>query len=188
MLAREATRFLDALSPTGQTRVINAANDLKFCPFFMVASIFFGQLNTALHSELHKLGALREDLFRDTFKGGMNRYSMAKYLPGSAMSRLRVFQRSWEAFVQQALLASASSDTCAIGPLWASVQSGELSLQEVEQFSPKTRQFLNPGLYGIASADNRRVFVCKPGRDNPRGILDCSHHVTAPGYSTKVVF
>lgn len=127
----EVAEFLETLNPNGQEIVVNAANDLKYCPFFMVASVFFGKLTPDQRNELRELGPLREDLFRAAFKGGINRYRIAKYLPGSAMPRLRDFQVRWESFVRQAWEESIMKEQGAIVPLWESMKSGELSLQEV---------------------------------------------------------
>lgn len=127
----EATHFLNNLNPTRDDIIVNAANDLKYCPFFIVARIFFGKLDTEQQNELRELGTLREHLFRDTFMGGINRYSIAKYLPGSAMPRLREFQTRWKAFAKHACTTAAAQNGCAIIPLWESVERGELSMDEV---------------------------------------------------------
>ncbi|TWU74045.1 hypothetical protein ED733_002599 [Metarhizium rileyi] len=129
----ETAQFIHDSNPARREIVINAANDLKYCPFFMVARLFFGKLSTGQKDELRKLGALREDLFRGAFKGGINRYSITKYLPGSALPCLRKFQSRWECFVRQAYETATAQEGCAIVPLWESVGSGELSLKELLQ-------------------------------------------------------
>ena len=111
--------------------IINTTNDLKYCPFFMVASIFFGDLTASQRNALYTLGPLREELFRETFMGGVNRYAIAKYLPGSAMPRLRNFQRNWEAFARKACDEAQNKDNAAIVALWEAMERGEMSMPEV---------------------------------------------------------
>ncbi|KAL2135477.1 hypothetical protein VTI74DRAFT_8336 [Chaetomium olivicolor] len=109
----EAGDFLRSLNDSEEECIIiNAANDLKYCPFFMVASIFFGELATEMRKELAALGPLREALFRDTFMGGISRYSIGKYLPGSAMSHLRDFQRRWETLVSIPTFSKTCGGNC----------------------------------------------------------------------------
>lgn len=111
--------------------MINVTNDLKYCPFFMVASIFFGPLTTYQRDAMSKIGPLREALFRDAFSGGINRYWLAKYLPGSALPRLREFQRLWEDFVKKAYDEAVRSNEGAIRSLWEAVEQAEISKEEV---------------------------------------------------------
>jgi hypothetical protein len=111
--------------------IINATNDLKYCPFFMVASIFFGPLDTHQRDAMYKIGPLREALFRDGFSGGINRYEFAKYLPSSAMPKLREFQRLWEDFVKKAYDEATLGNGGAIISLWEAVERAEISKEEV---------------------------------------------------------
>lgn len=127
----EAGEFIQTLNDNGRKSIINTTNDLKYCPFFMVASIFFGDLTTEQRKELYALGLQREELFKDTFMGGINRYAIAKYLPGSAMPRLRNFKRTWELFVRQACEEATRKGDGAIIPLWEAMKSREISMQEV---------------------------------------------------------
>jgi gliotoxin/aspirochlorine/mycotoxins biosynthesis cytochrome P450 monooxygenase len=125
-----AREFLADLSG-GKACTINAANDLKYCPFLMVASIFFGDLTLEQQKELRLLGPPRELLFRDAFSGGINRYSFAKFLPGSALPQLRDFQRRWELFVRQAYAEAVAKGDGAIVLLWEAMERGEMTMPEV---------------------------------------------------------
>lgn len=133
----EAGQFLACLKNNGRGGecIINAANDLKFCPFFMVASIFFGELTTETRNELAMLGPLREALFRDTFMGGISRYAIGKYLPGSAMLRLRNFQRRWASLVRRAYeeADAGKQHGAAMGDLWVAMENGDISMQEASR-------------------------------------------------------
>lgn len=118
MLARQARdfvaeRFLSSSSSSSSSPLLPAdgrirlrpAADLKLCPFFMVADIFFGPLDAAQRAALAELAPLREDLFKDAFRGGVSRFAFGKYLPGSGSrvrARLREFQDGWHAFVREA--------------------------------------------------------------------------------------
>lgn len=154
----EAGEFLHALNSSGSDYTINTTDGLKYCPFFMVASIFFGNLTAEQRKELYALGPLREALFRDTFMGGINRYAIAKYFPGSAMPRLRDFQRRWEAFVRRAyekVATAKPNGSAAIVDLWESMENGRLSMPEVSL--PKQRQAAfatHTTDYGVASPNS----------------------------------
>lgn len=119
------------MNKDNNSTTINVTDGLKYCPFFMVASIFFGPLSAAQRHEIYMIGPLREALFRDAFSGGINRYAFAKYLPGSAMPKLREFQRRWEDFVKRSHDEATFSSESAIGSLWEAVEHGGLSKEEV---------------------------------------------------------
>nr|AQZ42162.1 putative cytochrome P450 oxidoreductase [Gliocladium sp.] len=129
----EARDYFAVLNPNIQELTINTSNDLKHCPFFMVASIFFGIHTTAQRDELKQLGPPREELFRHAFMGGMNRYAITKYLPGSALALLRQFQGKWEGFVKAAYNRSIQTGDGTIVPLFEAVNRGEMSMQELLQ-------------------------------------------------------
>jgi hypothetical protein len=133
-LVAEASRFLASLDNGAQDKGINihAANDLKYCPFFMVASIFFGELTTETREELAALGPPREALFRDTFLGGISRYTIGKYLPGSPVARLRDFQQRWERLVRRTYgeACVGKQSGAAILDLWKALEDGDLSMKE----------------------------------------------------------
>lgn len=80
---------------------------------------------------MSKIGPLREALFQDAFSGGINRYSLARYLPGSALPRLREFQRLWEDFVNKAHDKADCGNESAIRSLWEAVERAEISKEEV---------------------------------------------------------
>uniref|UniRef100_A0A8H7K5R2 Cytochrome P450 monooxygenase n=1 Tax=Bionectria ochroleuca TaxID=29856 RepID=A0A8H7K5R2_BIOOC len=129
----EARDFLSVLNPNNEIRTINTSNDLKYCPFFMVASIFFGVHTQAQRNQLQQLGPPREELFRRAFMGSMNRYGIAKYFPGSALSLLRQFQGQWETFVKEAYERAIDTGDGSIVPLWEAVNRGDMSMQELLQ-------------------------------------------------------
>jgi hypothetical protein len=119
------------MNPTKETINIDPAVDLKYCPFFMVAGIFFGPLTLQQRDRLHDIGPAREELFKETFKGGINRFVITKYLPGSALSRLRGFQNRWEIFVRDASRQALIQGSGSIVPLWKAVEDKQLGMLEV---------------------------------------------------------
>ncbi|KAL5453659.1 hypothetical protein PMIN07_007884 [Paraphaeosphaeria minitans] len=129
----DAGEFLQPLNSSKGTFLIDPANDLKFCPFFMVASIFFGRLTPDQRKKLSHLGPPREELFRETFMGGINRFKITKYFPGSAITRLRAFQKGWEDFVRDAAERAPLQGNGAIVSLWKAVQMNELTMLELLQ-------------------------------------------------------
>lgn len=135
----EARDFFQVLNPDKQQQIINTSNDLKYCPFFMVASIFFGIHTTTQRNDLRALGPPREDLFRLTFMGGMNRYSITKYLPGSALPLLYKFQGQWETFVKNAYQRSIQTGDGTIVSLWEAMENDDMSKKEV---SPHKLDFI----------------------------------------------
>ncbi|KAJ4859935.1 cytochrome p450 domain-containing protein [Trichoderma breve] len=130
LFLNESRVFLQSMNKENNSTTINVTDDLKYCPFFMVASIFFGPLSAAQRHEIYMIGPLREVLFRDAFSGGVNRYSFAKYLPGSAMPKLREFQRRWEDFVKRSHDEATLNSGGAIVSLWETVERGGLSKEE----------------------------------------------------------
>ncbi|KAL1622596.1 hypothetical protein SLS56_008707 [Neofusicoccum ribis] len=145
MLARQARdfvaeRFLSSLPADGRTTVRPAA-DLKLCPFFMVAEIFFGRLDPPRRAALAALAPLREDLFKHAFRGGVNRFALGKYLPGSPVrARLAEFQDRWHAFVRDAYAKAVAEQQAAGAPppppvvqLWEAVERGQIPMVEFMQ-------------------------------------------------------
>lgn len=127
----QAHRFIDELPVRGD-QTISPVDDLKYCPFFMVASIFFGDLSEQQREALCELAPLREELFKDSFKGGVNRYALGRYVPGSGAGRLRTFQRKWVSFVEQAYHRAKNEGLAApIVFMWESVREGRISMTEV---------------------------------------------------------
>ncbi|KAL7929951.1 cytochrome P450 [Trichoderma chlorosporum] len=131
LFLREARVFLQTMNSDNETILINATDDLKYCPFFMVASIFFGPLSPGQRDEMYMIGPLREALFRDAFTGGINRYSVSKYLPGSAMPKLREFQRLWEGFVKRSSTEVDLGSGQIISFLWEAVERRDMSKEEL---------------------------------------------------------
>jgi gliotoxin/aspirochlorine/mycotoxins biosynthesis cytochrome P450 monooxygenase len=127
----DAGNFIETLNGPREGFIIDPAHDMKYCPFFLVASIFFGRLTPEQRRKLSTLGPPREVLFREAFQGGINRFRITKYFPGSALSRLREFQRGWEDFVREAAEQALEKGDGSIVSLWEAVQKEELTMREV---------------------------------------------------------
>ncbi|KAH7048233.1 putative cytochrome P450 oxidoreductase [Macrophomina phaseolina] len=150
MLVRQAREYIGSLplivaassaEGGGQTAALLCpADDLKLCPFYMVAEIFFGRLSPQRRAALAALAPLREDLFKHAFRGGVNRYALGKHLPGSeARARLDEFQDRWHAFVREAYEAVQTAEVAAGGKappiveLWEAVERGRIPMVEFMQ-------------------------------------------------------
>lgn len=152
MLARQARDFVaerflsplpaddsDHTTTTTTTLTLRPAADLKLCPFFMVADIFFGALDPSQRATLTALAPLREDLFKYAFRGGINRFAFGKYLPGGSpvRARLREFQDRWYAFVRDAYgkAAAQGQKGLPVVELWEAVEGGRIPMVEVRVVS-----------------------------------------------------
>lgn len=82
--------------------LLDPAEDLKMLPFWVVAEIFYGELDRSMVSELTELAPLRETLFKDVVSGGMARFPISRILPTRANQLLANFQARWKSFNDKA--------------------------------------------------------------------------------------
>ncbi|KAI9875214.1 MAG: hypothetical protein M1830_008757, partial [Pleopsidium flavum] len=105
-IIRQSREFIDDLPLRApnfrQNHTITPADDLKLFPFFVVANIFFGNLSCEQKDSLCELAPLREELFKEVIKGGINRTALSKYLPTPGNRLLSAFQKRWRNFTQNA--------------------------------------------------------------------------------------
>lgn len=94
LFINEARSFLHLMTKGSEEILVNVTNDLKYCPFFMVASIFFGPLTTHQRDTMSKIGPLRESLFRDAFSGGINHIVSPNICPGQLCQDFKNFSVS----------------------------------------------------------------------------------------------
>ncbi|PSK42016.1 Cytochrome P450 94C1 [Elsinoe australis] len=78
--------------------VIDAGQDLKMLPFWIIAEILYGRLTQVMENELQDMVPLREGLFRYFLRGGLTRYAWSRYLPTTANRELAEFKTRWRAF------------------------------------------------------------------------------------------
>ncbi|CAI7602438.1 unnamed protein product [Penicillium glandicola] len=130
----QVRQYIDNLGDSSRL-VFDPVGDMKDCAFLVVAQLFFGSLCPSQRHALLQLGVLREDLFKHTFKGGLNRFSWLRYFPGSAQGQLATFQRRWELFVLEAYQQAAKKPhpQAPIVELWEKVQDGEITKPECLQ-------------------------------------------------------
>lgn len=127
----QAKAFIDELR-IGEQRAINPAADLQFYPFLVVANMLFGDLDRVQKDILLDLAPMREELFKEVIRGGINRLSFAQYVPWSGVPLLRRFQKRWQAFVEDAYhKALAESPKAPIVTLWQAMLDGHISKREV---------------------------------------------------------
>lgn len=127
----QAHEYLNGLA-IGERRTIDPATELQYYPFLVVADILFGRLSPDQRQQLLGLGPLREELFREVIRGGVNRWSIAQYLPWSGVSTLSSFQQKWHAFVSNAYRkALEESPEAPVVTLWQAMHEGKISEREV---------------------------------------------------------
>ncbi|GFF54272.1 cytochrome P450 CYP12A2 [Aspergillus udagawae] len=115
---------------------VEPAKTLQFYPFLSVAQILFGRLSPMQRSQLTTLAPLREELFKEVIRGGINRLSIAPWFRSRGVRILNEFQTQWEQFVEDAYHAAVkrnqSPRPLVIG-LWESYQAGTISKRECLQ-------------------------------------------------------
>jgi cytochrome P450 len=110
------------------------ARALQFFPFFTMAEILFGPLSSSQREILVGLAPLREELFKEVIRGGVNRLSIAPYLPWSGVRLLNTFQKQWRVFVEEAYTTALQARQTPFPPvvaLWEAWQTGKITEREV---------------------------------------------------------
>lgn len=127
----QARIFINGLE-IGEQRTIDPAVDLQFYPFMVVANMLFGQLDKLQMDALLELAPMREELFKEVIRGGINRLAIAQYVPWSGVPLLLNFQKHWQVFVEKAYhKASIESPGAPIVSLWQAMLDGNISKREV---------------------------------------------------------
>jgi hypothetical protein len=107
-----------------------------------MAEIIFGPLSTSQRKVLVSLAPLREELFKEVIRGGVNRLSIAPYLPWSGVGLLKIFQKQWQSFVEDAYLLAIQDKRAPFLPvvsLWEAWKAGKITEREVRtDWSPET--------------------------------------------------
>ncbi|EDP49542.1 hypothetical protein KXV97_003798 [Aspergillus fumigatus] len=115
---------------------VEPAKTLQFYPFLSVAQILFGRLSPMQRTQLTTLAPLREELFKEVIRGGINRLSIAPWFKSRGVRLLNEFQTQWEQFVEDAYHAAVkrnqSPRPLVIG-LWEAYQAGTISKRECLQ-------------------------------------------------------
>lgn len=130
-ICQQAAEFVKDLDVTNEAD-IDPARDLQYFPFMVVAKILFGPLTQQQRDELLNLAPLREELFREVIRGGINRLWISQYVPWSGRRVLKEFRTQWTAFVTRAYKrALVEAPDSPIITLWRGVESGEVSERQV---------------------------------------------------------
>jgi cytochrome P450 len=181
---------------------INPSRDLQFFPFFVVAGVLFGvPLSDAQRIALRDLAPLREELFREVIRGGINRWGILARLFGSRGTKLLVeFHTKWLRFVEEAYgsakqaqknkdketLQDKTESTAnktnkgkelPIIRLWEAVKQGRISEREVAR---RFCLFNKVGLTGLVLANPRRVPLRQPRCHHQCRGMEYSASRTAP--------
>ncbi|CAM1502582.1 Fc.00g073580.m01.CDS01 [Cosmosporella sp. VM-42] len=136
------------------THEIQATQSLKTYPFFLVASILFGELSGAQREALLNLAPLREELWKEGIHGGQNRTLLAKYFGTRGYRLLAEFKTRWREFIENAYEESiAHGKNGAIEKLLKQAKEGKyLTVEEVGHQSlslrPSCKRYVtNSGIF-----------------------------------------
>ncbi|KAF2219166.1 cytochrome P450 oxidoreductase GliC [Elsinoe ampelina] len=133
LIISQAQQYLNGMG-LGSIGQMDPAARLQFYPFFVVAQVLFGQLSDEQTSILAELAPLREELFREVIRGGINRFAIARYVPWSGASVLRDFQSRWSRFVEQSYILSRDKKRdVPVTQLWQAVLVCKISKKEALQ-------------------------------------------------------
>lgn len=125
---------------------INPSRDLQFYPFFVVAGMLFGDpLSPQQKASLRDLAPLREELFREVIRGGVNRWgTLARLFQSNGTKLLGKFHMQWLRFVEEAYergkqaedsKRNDSARQLPVVKLWEAVKEGRISEREVHRRS-----------------------------------------------------
>lgn len=162
---------------------IHAAEDMKFLPFALVASLIYDEaLSKDLEKKLYELVPTRERLFRHVIAGGITRFWWSSLLPTEANRLLGQFQRAWIAFNGQAYEnAQRMGLDVPIVSLWEQAQSGETDQTQVKHPEIPFPASCSP-VHPTASPIPRRSLVRQPRCNNRRLVLASGQHRQQPFY------
>lgn len=114
--------------------VIDAAQDLKMLPFWIVADILYGGLTPAMEQQLGEMAPRREKLFQYFLRGGLTRYAWSRFLPTAANRELADFKTRWAAFNRRARdEVPGRSPGAPIAAYYAAVAAGAVDEESVLQ-------------------------------------------------------
>ncbi|KAL4969532.1 cytochrome P450 monooxygenase gliC [Aspergillus stella-maris] len=116
--------------------IVEPAKALQFFPFFGVAQTLFGPLSPEQKRQLEGLAPVREELFKEVIRGGINRLSIAPLLSSRGARLLEEFQGQWERFVGDAYEKAVGIDLASpplVAGLWAAYKSGGITKRECLQ-------------------------------------------------------
>jgi cytochrome P450 len=105
---------LDAVFASGSSKAehLDPVADLIMLPFFMIATVFYGDLTSDQVNWLEEWTPKREKLFGHALGGGLPRFRFSRYLPTEANRSLPEWNDAWKSFNVEAyrILGSKESD------------------------------------------------------------------------------
>lgn len=138
MIQKRVAEYFDELHRAGNSLergLLAPAEDLKLLPFWIVAEVFYGELDADLVRELKDLAHTREELFKHVIRGGISRFGVSRYLPTQANRLLHRFQTRWAAFNEGARrrAAASSGPPAPIVGLYELADRGTISKEQLLQ-------------------------------------------------------
>lgn len=134
LIRAQTRKFVEQLSNTGDFRngIFDPAKDINFYPFFVVATLLYGDLDAEDVQWLRKIAPLRQKLFTYVISGGLARFSVSRFLPTTANRLLHEFQQEWSCFNESIYeKAKARGDTTPMTKLWEDSKEGRIDQVQV---------------------------------------------------------
>lgn len=136
LIRAQTRKFVEQLSNTGDFRngIFDPAKDINFYPFFVVATLLYGDLDAEDVQWLRKIAPLRQKLFTYVISGGLARFSVSRFLPTTANRLLHEFQQEWSCFNESIYeKAKARGDTTPMTKLWEDSKEGRIDQVQLLQ-------------------------------------------------------
>jgi cytochrome P450 len=141
---KRTERYFTELQSKGllNQALIDPAEDLKMLPFWIVAEILYGELSADMEAQLKELTPVRETLFQHVIRGGLQRFSLSRFLPTEPNRLLRDYKRRWAIFNDMAYAQAnavagshnkAGNASASIVGMYRAMNKGQFSKEELLQ-------------------------------------------------------
>ncbi|KAJ4382544.1 hypothetical protein N0V86_001764 [Didymella sp. IMI 355093] len=156
---------LDAVFAFGSSKEehLDPVADLIMLPFFMIATVFYGDLTSDQVKWLEEWTPKREKLFGHALGGGLPRFRFSRYLRTEANQSLREWNDAWKSFNIEAyrILQDKKSDAF-FAKIWKEACNGGGMTQEQVLHTIDESMYANLDV-GIGSVSWNLVFLaCYP--------------------------
>lgn len=116
---------------------LDPMKDFEFYPFLITATLIYGELGEVHILKLKMIMPIRVELFGYVFKGGLSRFSLAKYLPTHFNRLLHTFQSLWKEFNSTIYLEKKSQgESSPIVSFYDQMIAGDLPEAQVGDWFP----------------------------------------------------
>lgn len=116
------------------TMILDPAQELLYLPFYVLGDILYGGLDEKMEQQLRDIAAHRDELWKGAMTGGLARFSVGRFIPGSKMRRgVDLFHRQWKEFNDKALMRAKSINMAdaPIVNMYSALDRGQLTEAEL---------------------------------------------------------